>query len=578
MKDFINKSIRIALITALTVGLFANCQFFNKKKEDNNLLLLGLFYLANQQPEWTVSMTAVLRQANGTAIAANNVVTLTENAAAASASNQSSKALILDGNEKIRVFATTAAGGRFTISFRTNTPTTGIQLAYTTLRVGGNADLADDYTVAAGSSTFTFTVNDNEPNSLAQVVGLTNSGVQLTVERVLSVRRGVYNLQNPTVGENVCDGRNVGSPVTKEGTITGAETWSGAILLRGTVFADAPITVQPGTVIFGSRGSSLFVRGANKLTAIGTATNPICWTSANSPGSRFPGDWGGVVVIGNSGGTRTSTTEGTTPQNYGTGSLPGTLNLEMEYNIVEFGGNEVAPGDELNNLSIYSSNSKLTHVQAHRGLDDQFEAWGGQGDWNRLVATGGLDDDYDLDEGFRGTVNNILSFKYPAECGGTASTDPHGFEMDGVHSGGSCAGYGCTQTSIRYFTLIGASITSSQGMRLREGLAGTIRDGVAYGFGDAASVAGGDTGGFPVNSFTLQNVGVDRTIAVGSGTNTGSTASLTGFSIASNGNRADCGFSADKPDFTLTGQTSYLGANGNGVGKYWENWTVYRAR
>ena len=40
------------------------------------------------------------------------------------------------------------------------------------------------------------------------------------------------------------------------------------------------------------------MRGA-KITAIGTAAAPIVFTSSRQPGQRQPGDWGGLIIIGN---------------------------------------------------------------------------------------------------------------------------------------------------------------------------------------------------------------------------------------------------------------------------------------
>jgi hypothetical protein len=581
MKLRINPSYRGLLLAMIVLVTISNCNLFNPKKKDDNLLLLGALLLSQQQPTWSVAVTAVLKQTNGTNIAVNHLATLNEREADVSTNQLSTRALVKNDDEKIVAFATTAASGRFSFNFRTNNPNQPLRLNYTTLKASGNADLADDYTVDSGNSVFTFIANDAEPESLGQISGLTTTGAQLVIEKVLSVRSGTYNLPNPTVGELVCDGKRlVGNPVVKSGTISTAETWSGGIILQGTVFADAPITVSAGTVIFGSRGSSLFIRGGNKLTAIGTADNPICWTSASAPGSRFPGDWGGIVTIGNSGSSRTSTTEGTTPQAYGTGSLPGTLNLEMQYNIVEFGGNEVAPGDELNNISMYASNTSLTNVQAHRGLDDQFEAWGGNLSWSNLLATGGLDDDYDLDEGVGGTISNAISHKYPSSCGGSASTDPHGLEWDGIHNNGtpecgtSLIGR-CTTVTLNKFTLIGSGMAAGQAGRLRERVVATLTNGVHYGFAQGFDAR--DIG----TNVTVTNVRTDKANQgpAGGASIQPVTADLTSLPIVSDGGiSSNCGFTENKPDYSLTGTaSSALGAT-DGVGKFWEGWAVFRGR
>ncbi len=590
MKNSIQIKIQALLVSLAMLVLAINC---HEKKKDNNSLAIGALLLnqAAAAPTWSVTMTGTLKETSGANLAATNVVTLTNNTTTTTATDIKQSLVLSSGATNVQVFASTAAVGVFTISFTVSSASTPLRLAYTTLAAGGNADTVANYTVDAGSSTFTLVANDNDTTNLAQVSGLTSTGKTLTVSSIRTVKSGSYSLPNPTVGETLCDGTNASTPTVKSGTISAAETWSGAILLQGTVVADAAITVTAGTVIFGSRGSSLFIRGANKLTAIGTASNPICWTSSSKPGSRQPGDWGGIVTVGDSGTTRATagSTEGTTPLSYGGGTTtPGTNNLELAYNIVEFGGNEVAPGDELNNISMYASNSILNYVQAHRGLDDQFEAWGGQITWSKMVATGGLDDDYDLDEGVKGTITNAIGHKYPSSCGGTVSTDPHGLEWDGVNSG-SINAFGATAVTLNKFALIGATLTSGQGARLREGVQATLTNGVFYGFTEGINLRGGNG---QVSTVTATNVrmqqGIDNfvnsanTDVKGSAAEiTGATRDLTALPIVSDAGintESNCGFSATKPDYTLTSAaTSALGP-GDGAASFWSGWTVYRGR
>ncbi|WCL49260.1 hypothetical protein [Leptospira sp. GIMC2001] len=596
MKDFLKKYSRIGLVALLAISFTTNCP--GKDDDDDNLLLLGAYLLLNQ-PQYAVSIVGELKTKSNGAWTLASFSGANDNERryySARQMNLGSEQLILADGEVVRQITSGAdAQGKFSLSFKmrslnANIAITGLGLpdsVLTNLAINsfGNSvegDKPENYTASKGSFSFSLTGNLADPSNLNQISGkvVNSDDFNADITQITVTQIGVYNLPNPTVGEQVCDGARVtGSPTVKSGTINAAETWSGAILLQGTVTANAAITVQPGTVIFGQRGSSLFVLGANKLTAIGTAADPICWTSASSPGSRFPGDWGGIVTVGNSGASRTATTEGTTPQNYGGVPSGNTLNVEMEYNIIEFGGNEVAPGDELNNISMYASNTKLTNVQAHRGLDDQFEAWGGQLAWNRMLATGGLDDDYDLDEGVTGTISNAIGHKYPASCGGSASTDPHGLEWDGIHSNGTPACNtsstgGCTTITLNKFTLIGANITSGQAGRLRERVVATLTNGVNYGY--SAGFNARNTG----TAVTVTNVKTDKANTDdGSATIQAATVDLNALPIVSDGGiSTDCGFGEANPDYTLTSAASgALGAT-DGVGKFWENWAVFRAR
>jgi hypothetical protein len=83
----------------------------------------------------------------------------------------------------------------------------------------------------------------------------------------------------------------------------------------------ATLTIQPGTKIVGDfeiPGSSLFILRGAKIMAEGTRERPIVFTSERPVGQRQPGDWGGVIIIGNGIINRTGPTqiEGTgTPAN-----------------------------------------------------------------------------------------------------------------------------------------------------------------------------------------------------------------------------------------------------------------------
>lgn len=391
-------------------------------------------------------------------------------------------------------------------------------------------------------------------------------------------------VQGATVGEQKCDSTPT-NVQDKTGDINSAETWSGFIRLNGTVTANAAITVEAGTVIYGTRGSSLFVLGANKLTAIGTKENPICWTSSNVPGTRQPGSWGGIVVVGNSGASRSATTEGTTPRPYGGAAGANTRNLEMAYNIVEFAGNEVAPGDELNGISMYASNTKLDNVQVHRGLDDSFEIWGGEHEWNKVIATGGLDDDFDLDEGGRITITNAISHKYPASCGGTASSDPHALEWDGVDSTSNTCSNAigrCTTATLNKFVAIGAGVPNSQAGRLREGVQATLQNGVFFGHATGLDFRDGNSATSALTITNVRGQTGQSTADTSGATPSGSVEyNLSALPIVSDGGintAANCGFSANKPDYSLTAAASSAQGPSQDVGKFWEGWTVYRAR
>ncbi|HXG56538.1 MAG TPA: hypothetical protein VNJ03_14265, partial [Vicinamibacterales bacterium] len=92
--------------------------------------------------------------------------------------------------------------------------------------------------------------------------------------------------------------------VVVSGQIRANETWSNNNywVLRGAVFIPdgVTLTIQAGTTVVGESGSvgTLIVRRGGKLNAIGTATQPIVFTSDQRPGLRARGDWGGLIING----------------------------------------------------------------------------------------------------------------------------------------------------------------------------------------------------------------------------------------------------------------------------------------
>jgi hypothetical protein len=269
----------------------------------------------------------------------------------------------------------------------------------------------------------------------------------------------------------------------------------------------ATLTIQPGTKIVGDTtvlGSSLWILRGAKIIANGTAAKPIVFTSARAPGNRKPGDWGGLIIIGNGIINRTGTTiltEGGAAgqaENYAGGTDNNDNSGSLRYVRVEFAGYDVSngAGQELNAISSYAVGRGTTYeyVQTMSGLDDSFEFWGGAVDLRYLVSYESGDDHFDWTEGFQGRAQFLIALQtqrlIPAPGSGVFSSDPHGFEGDGCEPGLSGCVLSATATSTPYsmpvfanFTMIGtgqlAGIPADgNGSVLRRGTGGTFRNGV----------------------------------------------------------------------------------------------------
>jgi hypothetical protein len=268
----------------------------------------------------------------------------------------------------------------------------------------------------------------------------------------------------------------------------------------------ATLTVQAGTKIVGDTsvpGSSLWITRGAKLVAIGTADKPIVFTSARSPGNRKPGDWGGIIIIGNGIINRSTTpilTEG--PANVAEDYSGGTDNADssgaLRYVRIEFAGYDVSngAGQELNSLSLYAvgSRTRIEYIQSMSGLDDSFEFWGGAVQAKYLVSYEAGDDHFDWSEGFAGHLQYLIAFQsqqlQPAAGTGVVSSDPRGFEADGCDPGVAGCTLSATGASTPYsnptianFTLVGTGNLGGypgdgNGMVLRRGTGGFLFNGI----------------------------------------------------------------------------------------------------
>jgi hypothetical protein len=283
--------------------------------------------------------------------------------------------------------------------------------------------------------------------------------------------------------------------------ITQSTTWTKnkVYVLRGfiKVANGATLTIEAGTVIkgdFGTLGSSLFVLRGARIMANGTAAEPIVFTSSRNPGERQPGDWGGLIIVGNARINRGQPVilegTGTDPNaNPGVDYSGGTNDFDnsgtLRYVRVEFAGYATAPDAELNafTLAAVGSGTTAEYLQAVAGLDDHFELFGGQLDLKYLVSYDAGDDHFDMSEGYQGRIQFAIAYQSkvltPRAQAGNVSSDPQGIENDG------CAGANCLngEESIPYtlplvanFTLVGRgaapNATSGIGMVLRRGTAG----------------------------------------------------------------------------------------------------------
>lgn len=323
------------------------------------------------------------------------------------------------------------------------------------------------------------------------------------------------------------------SPTAEVSTTTlafgsAAATINGDITTSRTLYADtaylltgfihvangATLTIQPGTTIKGdynTLGSSLMIMRGAKIQAVGTADAPIVFTSSRAAGSRQPGDWGGLLLIGNAINNRSgqvavegSGTDGSavvSGKNYTVVYNGGTVQTDnsgtLAYVRVEFGGFAPLQDQEFNSFTFCAigSGTRASYLESLDGLDDSYEWFGGAMDADHLVAFETADDMLDQSEGFSGRIQFYIGINTvqltPRTGAGYYSVDLEGIENDGCNGTGCDLGHNSTPFTIPLianFTLIGCGQQScmgaggGHGLMLRRGTGGYYVNGVVARF------------------------------------------------------------------------------------------------
>lgn len=293
------------------------------------------------------------------------------------------------------------------------------------------------------------------------------------------------NTTDPTPTPPTAD---TSSKVDVRGTISADQHWTKnkTYRLRGYVYVTngATLTIDPGTRIVSNKDSAgvLVIYRTAKINAAGTAAEPIVFTSAEA--SQAPGDFGGVIIAGlaKSNGNH-AVIEGGVDAKYA--AFGGTDDADnsgtLKYVRIEYAGKAVNPGDEVNGLSLYGvgSGTTIDFVEVVRGLDDAFEFFGGTVNCKHLIAYNCADDDYDMDDGYRGKIQFAISIKDPAftDPKGTSGDLSNNLEVDNVNpsNGFTLSRAPVTFPVVSNFTAVGpngAAHTSADygfGMRWRRG-------------------------------------------------------------------------------------------------------------
>ena len=208
--------------------------------------------------------------------------------------------------------------------------------------------------------------------------------------------------------------------ITSDMTLTADKVWEldGLVAVKN----GAVLTIEPGTTIIGKNGtgantSYLVIDKGSQIIADGTAAKPIIFTSetAYNGGAEAPGQWGGLTIIGNAADVGVVPgNEQVEPYECNSTFVAGNTNANDNSGILRYvqilnSGITMEQDKEINGLSMVGVGRGTTveNVTVKRSDDDCIEIWGGTVDLTDCSVEYCTDDQFDIDDGYSGTVTNL---------------------------------------------------------------------------------------------------------------------------------------------------------------------------
>ncbi len=226
------------------------------------------------------------------------------------------------------------------------------------------------------------------------------------------------------------------SEITVSSNITSNTTWETGktYILAGriTVVSGVTLTIEPGVIVKGQAGTgpnatALLIARGGKIDAVGTATEPIIFTTVADeivPGQiaspnldpTLNGLWGGVIILGNApiyAAAASVQIEGIPPSDpnglYG-GTVSDDNSGKFQYVSIRHGGANIGEGNEINGLTLggVGSGTTISHVEIVANQDDGVEIFGGTVNLSNIIVWNTGDDAIDTDQGWDGTLDNWI--------------------------------------------------------------------------------------------------------------------------------------------------------------------------
>ncbi len=160
-----------------------------------------------------------------------------------------------------------------------------------------------------------------------------------------------------------------------------------------------------------------------KIFALGTEVNPITFTSQDTSAQEV-GLWGGLTIIGHAGNDQVNPYEVNTAYAADATDMSDSSGILRNVKILN-SGITMAEDKEINGLSMIGvgSGTVVEDITVDYSDDDGIEIWGGTVNLTNVTISNCTDDYFDIDDGYNGTVKNLVI---------NTTTGNAGIEMSGA--------------------------------------------------------------------------------------------------------------------------------------------------
>lgn len=392
---------------------------------------------------------------------------------------------------------------------------------------------------------------------------------------------------NPaTGGDSLISGQ-----ITTDLTLSNTKVYQ----LSGLVFVTGNhvLTIEPGARIEGLKGTGgnvgggLIITRGSRLEAVGTPSCPIVFTSAEA--NPQSGDWSGVILLGNAPTNNyPAFVEGINNTSYpnidlvygNSTPVPNDNSGTLKFVRIEYGGYALSLNNEINGLTLagVGSGTTIDYVEVFKANDDAFEFFGGTVNASHIIAVDALDDMFDTDNGYSGTISYALGM---SDVNRPDQSQSNGLESDNDGTGSTNQPF--TNPSYNHLTIIGvpsattASTTTGgpsgtgkygRAAHLRRGARFHIDNAIFMGFNYGVSLDGQLGNPTTPDAYFADISSITNSFSAAFGT--AATPGVGPYSQESNGTAATgAGFSSSDA-FLLkarnAGNTDYLSSNANIIG------------